>query len=65
VEALQFLKCAIRTDLLFHKEVSSWTEEGLLVENNDGDPLWEDVENTRAWDEMFLIGELDDNDVEY
>ncbi|KAF8702926.1 hypothetical protein AX14_014295 [Amanita brunnescens Koide BX004] len=56
VEALQFLKCAIRTELLFREEVSTWTEEELEVEDDNGDPEWEDVKE-KGWDKILLDDE--------
>ena len=56
VEALQFLKCAIRTEFLFWEEVSTWTEEELEVEDDNGDPEWEDVKE-KGWDRILLDDE--------
>ena len=56
VEALQFLKCTIRTELLFQEEVSTWTEEELQVEGDNGDPEWEDVKE-KGWDKILLDDE--------
>ena len=61
VEALQFLKCLIRKDLIF-REVPSQSVLELELENveeDDGSPDWEDVPEDQGWD-IFVI----DNDDE-
>ena len=52
VEALQFLKCAIRQDLLFRESPPSSTLEA-EIEEDDGDDAWVDEEV------IFVDEELD------
>ena len=45
VEALQFLKCAIRSDLLFHDVPTSFNKKELDdICDDDRDPAWQDVD---------------------
>ena len=64
VEALQFLKCLLRTDLIFHEpQPSSILEEELLkVQEDDGDPEWEDEEPMKGWDELFITVDSDSDE---
>jgi hypothetical protein len=60
VEALQFVKCAMKGDLLFRDEVVPLTEEELdMLEVDDGDPTWEDVEE-EGWDSLLNIDSEDE-----
>jgi hypothetical protein len=56
VEALQFLKCLIRRDLVFRTDLSisldTDLEEDKLLE--DDDPLTPETEKSAAWDEVWL-----------
>ncbi|KAG6859741.1 hypothetical protein C0995_004639 [Termitomyces sp. Mi166 len=59
VEALQFIKCAISRDLLYHEEVLPLTEEE-MIQADDGDLEWED--STEAgWDKMLSV-DIDTSD---
>lgn len=67
VEPLQFLKCAIRTDLLYREPApSSLSEEDELeVVDDDNDKEWEDLDGSegfpKGWDELII--EVDNDDV--
>jgi hAT family C-terminal dimerisation region len=60
VEALQFLKCVIRQELLFREPAPSSLDEMVFeeVEEADGDSEWEDVVEP-GWD---LSLDVDDED---
>lgn len=64
VEALQFLKCLIRKDLIFREVPDRSVLELELedVDEDDGSPEWEDVPDERqhasSWD--TFIDDLDD-----
>jgi len=58
VEALQYLKCAIRQDLLFREDPSSTVE----VEMEDGGSA-EGKNDSAGWDEM--VDDLQGDDGEY
>ncbi|RDB14951.1 putative AC transposase [Hypsizygus marmoreus] len=61
VEALQFLKCAIRKDLIYREAPTSVLELTVLAEDDDGDPEWEDVGEAKAWDILIDVdGDEDD-----
>ncbi|KAG6862865.1 hypothetical protein C0991_009716, partial [Blastosporella zonata] len=55
VEALQFIKCALRSDLLFREEVSSWTEDDIGIVEDDGS---EEIQEL-GWD-VTLIDDVSD-----
>ena len=61
VEALQFLKCLIRKDIIYREVPSRSVLEYELenVEEDDGSPGWEDVPNGEAWD-TFVIDDDDE-----
>ncbi len=53
VEALQFLKCLVRKDLVFRERAPSLVlENELEVVDDDGNDVWEDVvaSNPASWD---------------
>ena len=57
VEALQFLKCLVRKDLVFRERApSSVLETELEVFDDDGDDVWEDVvsSNPASWDGLVI-----------
>lgn len=61
VEALQFLKCAIQTDLLYHEPPpTSVFEHESGIELDDGDEDWVDEPEPHPWDLC-----IDDGDLEY
>ncbi|KAG6838150.1 hypothetical protein C0991_001500, partial [Blastosporella zonata] len=57
VEALQFIKCALRSDLLFREEVSSWTEDDIGIVEDDGS---EEIQEL-GWD-VTLIDDVSDGE---
>lgn len=63
VEALQFIKCLLRTDLIFREpQPSSILEDELEgVVEVDNDPDWED-EDPSSWDDLFISEDSDDED---
>ncbi|KAG6863920.1 hypothetical protein C0991_002006, partial [Blastosporella zonata] len=64
VEALQFVKCALRTDLLFREEVLTFTKENIVVvKKDDGSTAWQDVEE-KTWDEMFFVNDNEEEDAD-
>ncbi len=64
VEALQFLKCLLRKDLIFRElQPSTILEEEFdKVLEDDGDPEWEDEEPMKGWDELFITVDSNDKD---
>ena len=60
VEALQFLKCLIRKDIIYREVPSQSVLEYELenIKEDNGSPGWKDVPNGEAWD-TFVI---DDDD---
>ena len=60
VEALQFLKCLLRKDLIYREpQPSSILEQELdAVLEDDGNPEWVD-NNPAGWDELFIDVESD------
>ncbi len=57
VEALQFLKCLVRKDLVFRERAPSLVlENELEVVDDDGDDVWEDVvaSNPASWDGLVI-----------
>ena len=66
VEALQHIKCAIRTDLLFRESGPSSMLENAIEESDEeseseGDQLSGEIESEMGWDEL-MIEEDDDCD---
>ncbi|KAG6905004.1 hypothetical protein DXG01_005675 [Tephrocybe rancida] len=64
IEALQFLKCAIRSDLLFREPAPSLLDEIDLEEiyDDDRDPDWVDVDHVESWDVLINVdSDVDDN----
>ncbi|EDR00881.1 uncharacterized protein LACBIDRAFT_312828 [Laccaria bicolor S238N-H82] len=63
VEALQFLKCLFRKDLIFreHAPSSILEAEYADVPEDDGDPDWVD-ENPKAWDGLIIDLDVDSDD---
>ncbi|KAF5340659.1 hypothetical protein D9611_007287 [Ephemerocybe angulata] len=57
VEALQFMKCHLRKDVIFREGLSSVTEAELEVVDDDGDAEWEEEIEPGVWD-----GGLGDDD---
>ncbi len=57
VEALQFLKCLVRKDLVFRERAPSLVlENELEVVDDDGNDVWEDVvaSNPASWDGLVI-----------
>jgi hypothetical protein len=55
VKALEFLKCLFVKDLIFREPApTSVLEDELEVEDDNGNPDWEDEKEMRAWD-TFVI----------
>jgi hypothetical protein len=61
VEALQFLKCAIRRDLLYREPPPSSVLE-LNIEEDDGDDEWEDEEVHHLQDIIIIEDDEDSRD---
>jgi hypothetical protein len=63
VEALQFIKCLLHTDLIFHEPqpLSILKDELEGVVEDDNDPNWED-EDPSGWDDLFISENSDDED---
>jgi len=63
VEALQFLKCLLRKDLIYREPQPSSILEHELdgVLEDDGDPEWVDDDPT-GWDKLFIDAESDSED---
>ncbi|KAG6875702.1 hypothetical protein C0992_002806 [Termitomyces sp. T32_za158] len=62
VEALQFLKCAIHSDLLFREPPpSSLVEAELEAIDNAGDRDWEDIIESEPWDILINVDDSDNN----
>ena len=65
VEALQFLKCALHSDLLFREPApSSVLETELEAVDDDSDLDWEDIEELKQWD-TFIDVDNSDNDMSF
>jgi hypothetical protein len=66
VEALQFLKCLLRKDLIFREPQPSsiLEEEYKEVPEDDGNPEWEDEGEPliKGWDELFITVDSDDEE---
>jgi hypothetical protein len=65
VEALQFLKCLLRKDLIYREpQPSSILEQELgEVLEDDGDSEWvDDVDDPTGWDKLFIDVESDSED---
>jgi hypothetical protein len=64
VEALQFLKCLLRKDLIFREpQPSSALEHELEVIDDDGDVDWVDEDERKSWDSLLI--DVEDSDDEY
>jgi hypothetical protein len=50
VEALQFRKAMVRSELLFRELPSTILDEELEIFNEDNDPEWVDEEDPSSWD---------------
>ena len=63
VEALQFIKCLLRKDLIYCKpQPSSILKHKLdCVLEDDGDPEWVD-DDPAGWDKLFIDVESDSED---
>ena len=63
VEALQFIKCLLRKELIYHElQHSSILEEELEgVPEDDGDPEWVD-DDPAGWNFFFIDVESDNED---
>jgi len=63
VEALQFLKCLLRKDLIYHEpQPSSILEQELGgVQEDDSNPEWVD-DDPAGWDKLFINVESDNED---
>ena len=64
IKALQFLKCLLRQDLIFHELQNSSVlkEEYEEVLANDSDLNWEDKDSMMGLDELFISVESDKGD---
>ena len=65
VEALQFLKCLLRKDLIYREpQPSSILEQELgEVLEDDGNSEWvDDVDDATGWDKLFIDVESDSED---
>jgi hAT family C-terminal dimerisation region len=65
VEALQFLKCLLRKDLIYREpQPSSILEQELgEVLEDDGNSEWvDDVDDPTGWDKLFIDAESDSED---
>jgi hypothetical protein len=64
VEALQFLKCLLRKDLIFREpQPSSALEHELEVIDDDGDVDWVDEDERKSWDSLLI--DVEDSDDKY
>jgi hypothetical protein len=64
VEALQFIKCLLRKELIYREpQPSSIPEEELEgVLEDDGDPEWVDDDDPAGWKKLFIDAESDNED---
>ena len=63
VEALQFIKCLLRKDLIFREPLpTSALEHNLEVVDDDGDVDWVDEDERKSWDNLSI--EVEDSDDE-
>lgn len=63
VEALQFLKCLFRKDLIFREPLPSsiLEDEYADIVEDDGDSEWVD-ENPDGWDQLIIDVDVDSDD---
>ena len=63
VEALQFIKCLLQNELIYHEpQLSSILEQDLEgIPEDDRDPEWVD-DDPAGWNELFINLELDNDD---
>jgi hypothetical protein len=54
VEALQFRKAILRSELLFRELPSTILEQELDICDEDNDPEWVDEEDPSSWDEFVI-----------
>lgn len=62
VEALQFLKCSMRKELIYREPAPSSIEE-LELQEDDDDRDWVDEVDPKSWDQI-LLDDSDDSDNE-
>jgi hypothetical protein len=63
VEALQFVKCLLRKNLIFREPLpTSALEHELEVVDDDGDVDWVDEDERKSWDSLLI--DVEDSDDE-
>ena len=64
VEALQFIKCHLRKNLLFREpQPTSALEHELEVVDDDGDVDWVDEDERKSWDSLLINVEDSDDEL--
>ena len=63
VEALQFIKCLLRKDLIYREYLpTSALEHDLEVVDDDGDVDWVDEDERKSWDSLLINVEDSDDE---
>ena len=63
VEALQFIKCLLRKNLIFREpQPTSALEHELEVVDDDGDVDWVDEDERKSWDSLLINVEDSDDE---
>ena len=63
VEALQFIKCLLRKDLIYREYLpTSALEHDLEVVDDDGDVDWVDEDEHKSWDSLLINVEDSDDE---
>jgi hypothetical protein len=63
VEALQFIKCLLRKDLIYREDLpTSALEHDLEVVDDDGDVDWVDEDERKSWDTLLIDVENSDDE---
>ena len=63
VEALQFIKCLLRKNLIFQEpQPTSALEHELEVVDDDGDVDWVDEDERKSWDSLLINVEDSDDE---
>jgi hypothetical protein len=66
VEALQFLKCLLRKDLIFREPPpTSALEHDLEIVDDDSDVDWVDEDELKSWDSLLIDVDGEDSDDNY
>ena len=64
VEALQFIKCLLRKNLLFREpQPTSALEHELEVVDDDGNVDWVDEDERKSWDSLLINVEDSDDEL--